>query len=94
MISFTGSAGKGGEMVSVFEGEKVTAIPFEQLMDTQDTTAANQVQIQLMAGLMKGITVITKNVSEDTAVWIQTQIGQMMNPKTAQPQGEPVVDGE
>ena len=94
LISFTGSAGKGGEMVSVFEGENVTAIPYEKLMDTQDTTAANQVQIQLMAGLMKSITVITKNVSEDTAVWIQTQIGQMMNPKTAQPQGEPVVDGE
>ena len=82
MITFSGSAGKGGEPVSVFEGEGVNVIPFETLMNSEDQTAASQLQMKLMAGLLKGITVVSKNVPEDTATWISTQVKQMMYPTT------------
>ena len=80
LITFTGSAGKGGELTSVFEGEELNAVPIEQLMDENDQTTASQFQMKLIAGLLKGITVVTKNVPEDTANWINTQIKQMMSP--------------
>ena len=94
VISVTGSAGKGGEPVSVFEGEGITVIPMEKLMDTQDTTASTQLQMSMMAGIMKAITTLTKNVPEDTASWLTTQLATMMNPgasTTTAPQEEPVV---
>ena len=80
LITFTGSAGKGGEMVSAFEGENLTVTPIETLMDPNNTTVAGQMQMKLMAGLLKCITVVTKNVPEDTAAWINAQIKQMMSP--------------
>ena len=80
LASITGSAGKGGEKVSVFEGEGVTVIPMEKLMDSSDTTASSQLQVALMGGIMKGITTLTKNLPEDTASWLTSQIGAMMNP--------------
>ena len=82
MMTFTGSAGKGGEIVSAFEGEDLNVIPIEQLMDENDQTVASQLQMKLIAGLMKGIVVVSKNVPEETATWINTQIKQMMSPGT------------
>ena len=73
---------KGGEFTSVFEGEDVNVIPFETLMDENDQTASAQLQMKMIAGLLKGITVVTKNVPEDTADWINTQIKQMMSTST------------
>lgn len=81
-LSFSGSAGKGGEFTSAFEGEDVNVIPIETLMDENDQTASAQLQMKMIAGLLKGITVVTKNVPEDTADWINTQIKQMMSPDT------------
>ena len=91
VISVTGSAGKGGEPVSVFEGEDITVIPLEKLMDTEDTTASSQLQMSMMGGILKAITTLTKNVPEDTADWLKAQIAAMMNPgsKTEAPQGAP-----
>ena len=80
MITLTGSAGKGGEMASVFEGEALNVIPFEKLTDESDQTTASQLQMKLLVGLMKGMTVISKNVPADTAEWINTKIKQMMSP--------------
>lgn len=88
LLTITGSAGKGGEIVSAFEGEKLNVIPFETLMDPENTTASGTLQMKLTAGLLKCITIVTKNVPEDTAEWINGQIKQMMSPKTpATPQG-------
>ncbi len=82
MISVKGSVGKGGEVLSVYEGETLNVIPIETLMNDSDGTVASQLQMKLIAGLLKAITTVTKNVPEDTAKWITTQVQQMMNPST------------
>ena len=88
LASITGTAGKGGETVSVFEDEKLNVTTLETLMNPEDTTVSGQLQMKMMAGLLKSITVVTKNVPEDTAAWINDQIKQMMSPKTPTvPQG-------
>lgn len=97
MLAITGSAGKGGEIVSTFEGEKIKVIPIETLTSTTDKSTGSTLQVQLIAGLLKAVTVVTKNVPEDTAAWINAQISQMMNPKPAAtevPQEEPAAVGE
>ena len=95
MITFSGSAGKGGEITSTFEGEKITAIPIENLMESENEILSSQVQMQIAAGLLKSIVVLSKNLPADTAEWLNTQIRNAMTPKTTKaPQGEPVVDGE
>ena len=95
MITFNGSAGKGGEITSTFEGEKITAIPIETLMESKNEVLSSQVQMQIAAGLLKSIVVLSKNLPADTAEWLNTQIRDAMTPKTTKaPQGEPVVDGE
>ena len=90
LLTITGSAGKGGEIVSVFEGETINVVPFEALADESNTTVSGQLQMKMMAGLLKCITVVTKNMPEDTAAWINGQIRQMMSPKTTTttPKGE------
>ena len=80
LFSVTGSAGKGGEPVSVYEGEEITEIPFEQLMSTTDTTVANQVQITMMASFMKVITTVAKSLPEDSAAWLNKMIAGMLSP--------------
>ena len=80
MVTVTGSAGKGGELVSVFEGEDITVTPVEKLMDESDTTAANQVQMAIMTGLMKGISTLSKNVPEETGKWLSQMLQQTLNP--------------
>ena len=82
MISVKGSAGKGGDVLSVYEGETLNVIPIETLMNDSDGTVASQLQMKLIAGLLKAITTVTKNVPEDTAKWITVQVQQMMNPST------------
>ncbi len=80
LLTLSGSAGKGGEMVSAFEGGEITNIPFEKLMDTNDTTTANQIQMVMMSSLLSAITTLSKNVPEDTAAWLTSQLAAMMNP--------------
>ena len=63
-----------------FEGVEITNIPFEKLMDTNDTTTANQIQMVMMSSLMSAITTLSKNVPEDTAAWLTSQLAAMMNP--------------
>ena len=95
MFSFSGSFGKGGEPVSVFEGEKIKVIPAEKLMDSESTESA-ALGIKLLAGIMKTVMVVTKNVPEETGEWINAKIKELMSPKpeaTEAPQ-EQVVDGE
>ena len=96
-LSFSGSAGKGGETISVYEGEKLTAIPIENLMNDPEQTETSKLQMQLIAGLLKTVTVVAKNVPEETGNWISTKIKEAMTPKTKTtetPTEQPVVDGE
>lgn len=92
MFAITGTAGKGGEITSIFEGDKITVIPIETLMNSTDESSASTLRVQMLAGLLKAVTVLTKNVPEETASWINTQVAQMMNPApaaTAAPQEAP-----
>ena len=82
VMQVKGSAGKGGEALSVYEGETINIIPIETLMDSQNQTAATLMQTKLLAGLMKSVTVIIKNVPEDTGAWLTEQLKQAMSPKT------------
>ena len=81
VVNITGSAGKGGETVSVYEGEDVTVLPFETLMNDTDGTATGKLQVTLTANVLKAITVLAKNLPEDTATWLNKQVVQMMVPK-------------
>ena len=80
LLTITGSAGKGGEAVTVYEGESITAIPIEKLMDTQDTTTSGQLGMSLMANMLKSVSVLSKNLPEDTAAWVNAQVKALMNP--------------
>ena len=82
LVNITGSVGKGGEAVSVYEGEDITVLPFEALMNDTDGTASGKLQITLTAGILKAITVLTKNLPEETGTWLNKQIMQQMMPKT------------
>ena len=73
-------SGKGGEFVSVFEGEDITTVTMEQLGSTEDTTLAGQLQMNLISGLMQGIMTLGQHVPEDTALWLNTQLANMMSP--------------
>ena len=80
LVTITGSAGKGGEVVSAFEGEEITAIPFESLASTEDTTASSQLTSTLMLGLMNAINVLKANLPESIGSWLNTMLTQMMAP--------------
>ncbi len=93
LVNITGTAGKGGEAVSVYEGENITVLPFEELMKDTDGTASGKLQTTLLAGVLKAITVLTKNLPEDTATWLNKQVMQQMMPQSIKktvPQGETV----
>ena len=93
LVNITGTAGKGGEAVSVYEGENITVLPFEELMKDTDGTASGKLQTTLLAGVLKAITVLTKNLPEDTATWLNKQVMQQMMPKSIKntvPQSETV----
>ena len=95
IVNITGSAGKGGEAVSVYEGENITVVPFETLMSGTDATLSGKLQLALSAGVLRGITTLTKNLPEDTAAWLNKQVMQAMMPTTtttAEPQGETVTE--
>ena len=96
LMSFSGSFGKGGELVSVFEGEKITVTPIEKLMDNE-SKEATVFGTTMIAGILKTVMVVTKNVPEETGNWINMKIKEAMTPKTKTteaPQEQPVVDGE
>ena len=82
LVNITGSVGKGGEAVSVYEGENITVLPFETLMNDTDGTASGKLQITLTAGILKAITVLTRNLPEETGTWLNKQVMQQMMPKT------------
>ncbi len=96
LVSVTGSAGKGGEKVSAYDGDGITVIPFEKLMDGTDTSASTTLQMSMLNGVMQMINTLTKNLPEESASWLSSQLGSMMNPGAAvteeAPQAEPAVN--
>ena len=96
LFRISGTAGKGGETVSVFEGESLTVIPAEKLANNEDSVA-DQLQLKLLAGVLRGITELNRNLPKDAASWINTQISEAMTPKTTQveqPEAEPETESE
>ena len=73
MLSISGTAGKGGEITSAFEGDGITVIPFEKLMDTEDQSALTQIQTALMTGIMRAFSTLAKNLPADSAAWLTKQ---------------------
>ncbi len=94
LLSFNGSFGKGGELVSVFEGEEITVNAADELMNNSGKT--NPLDMTITAGILKIVTIVTKNVPEETGDWINSKIKEAMMPKTnttEAPTEQPVVDG-
>ena len=79
----TGSAGRGGETVSRYEGDGITAVPFEQLMSGTDTTAAAQLQLTMTGGLLAAISALGKNLPEDSAAALSELMKQTAFPAPA-----------
>jgi hypothetical protein len=77
LLTISGTAGKGGELVSAFEGDGITVIPVEKLMDSSDTSAFTQLQTSLMTGIMNCFTVLTKNLPAESAAWLTKQFMSM-----------------
>ena len=85
LLAVTGTAGKGGEIVSAFEGEKITVLPIEGMLSGTDKTSESKLQMTMVANLMKTILVVAKNLPADSAAWLTQQIKQMMSTQTALP---------
>ena len=79
LVSVTGSAGKGGEKVSAYDGDGITVIPFEKLMDGTDTSASTTLQMSMLNGVMQMINTLTKNLPEESASWLSSQLGSMIH---------------
>ena len=54
-------------------------------MSDADATVTGRLQMTMTASLLKSITVLTKNLPEDTATWLNKQLMQQMMPKTVTP---------
>lgn len=95
LVSVTGTCGIGGALASVYEGEGITAVALEDLNDANGK-AATQLKMMLAANVMKALVTLTKNLPEDSAEWVNTQIRQMMMPTTMKtaPTSTPAVEGE
>lgn len=99
ILAITGSAGKGGKLESVFEGDfKVT--PITDLMEDTTGATAQRYALTAMAGLLRSVSILTKYVPEESGAWVTNQVKQMINSMmgiptaTKAPQEEPVVDGD
>ena len=93
LLSVSGTAGKGGTFLSAFEGEGIETIPFAKLSDASDTTTSGKLSMSMMASVLKAITTLTKNLPENSATWLNTQVTNAMNPATPAPapQEEPAL---
>lgn len=77
LLTVKGSAGKGGQLVSVYEGEGLEELPIDKL---SDETVNAQVSMVALSSVLNGLVTLRKNVPEDTAQMLTELIKQMMNP--------------
>ena len=82
LLTISGTAGKGGEAISTYDGKDITAIPVEKFSDTEDKSATTQLYISVMANFLKIRSTLVKNLPEDTAAWVNEQFSQMLSPGT------------
>ena len=94
LLTVAGSYGKGGEPVSVFEGEGITVTPLEDLINDKTGEASTPILMTAAANAMTAVVALTKVLPADTSAWLMKQITQMMMPTKTTPTSEPVVDGE
>ena len=96
LLTVTGSYGRGGAPVSVYEGDGITVTPIENLMNDETGKATTPVKMMLGANIMTALLTLTKNLPEDTSLWLTEQIRNMMTPSRTKtsPTSTPVVDGE
>lgn len=85
LLTITGTAGKGGETVSVFEGDGIGAIPVEKFSDGEDQTFTTQMTMTLATNALKAMNTLVKNLPDESAAWVNNQLTQLMNPKTKTP---------
>lgn len=78
MLTLTGSSGKGGEKVCVYEGEEITVSSYEDL--SADESAASALSMKLVTGIMTSFTTLAKNLPEDSATAVKQMMKEMMSP--------------
>ena len=84
-LTISGTAGKGGEAISAYDGKDITAIPVEKFADAEDKSATTQLYITVMANFLKIRSTLVKNLPDDTAAWVNEQFTQMLSPGTKNP---------
>ena len=96
LLTVTGSYGKGGSPVSVYEGDDITVTSLEDLKNDETGDAITLVKMTLVANAMMSVSTLTKNLPVDTTAWIAEQIRKLGSSslKKTTPTSEPVVDGE
>ena len=96
LLTVTGSYGKGGSPVSVYEGDDITVTSLEDLKNDETGDAITLVKMKLVANAMMSVTTLTQNLPADTTAWIAEQIRKLGSSslKKTTPTSEPVVDGE
>ena len=77
LLNISGTAGKGGEITSVFEGEKIQVIPISKLMENDQTTMTT-LSMTAITNLMKGVNTLTKNLPSDTSAWVSSLFSGLM----------------
>ena len=83
LLNISGTAGKGGEIVSVFEGEKIEVIPITKLMEGDQATMTT-LSMTAVTNLMKGVNTLTKNLPSETATWVSSLFSGLMGGATKQ----------
>lgn len=78
LLTVSGTAGKGGEILSVFEGENITVIPFEKLMDSSDQETMNTIATTVLTNLFNVVNVLKQNVPEEVGTWVTQMFMSLM----------------
>lgn len=81
LMNISGSAGEGGEIMSAFEGENISVIPFSKLMEGDQNTMTT-LGMTAVTNLMKGINILTKNLPAETATWVTSLFSSLLGGAT------------
>lgn len=89
LLTITGTAGKGAETVSVYDGEGIGTIPVEKLLDSENSAVGRGLTVTLGANAIKAMTTLIGHLPEDSAAVLWQLITPAQNTQTAIPQAEP-----
>ena len=68
-------------LMDIDEAE-VKTLPLESLMSSDNSTATSQLSMTMMAGMLKAVTTLTKNLPEESAAFVNNMVKQMMTPSS------------